>query len=108
MALAGTQDKRQRLRVMNRTCISVFSAALVWVGAASVTCGAETISAMGECVDKQGLDLENVSDDQARFACLESVAVQKQCDMDGRLARLYAFQKWMKQLQTSRDQCEGQ
>jgi hypothetical protein len=65
-----------------------------------------TISAMGECVDKVGLDLENVSDNQVRFACLENPSVQKQCDLDGRLARLYAFQKWMGQLKAYQDQCE--
>jgi len=76
------------------------------MGAANDDIG--TITAIGACRDDQSLQVANVPDDQARYACLRSKGVQQTCGMDGRTARLNAFREWMANLDRYQKQCEQQ
>jgi hypothetical protein len=64
------------------------------------------ITATGECHDEDSLEVANIEDGQARYACLQNKGVQRTCDLDGRTARLNAFRQWMANLDAYQKQCE--
>lgn len=66
-----------------------------------------TIIGEGQCQDSTGLEMEGVEGSMAKFACFENRAVQLQCGADGRLARLYAYRQWMKNLDQFQRQCDA-
>jgi hypothetical protein len=58
------------------------------------------------CVESSGIPIGDVLDSQARYACLRSPTVQRECGMDGQQARLQAFRQWEGALMKFQAQCE--
>lgn len=58
------------------------------------------------CVDSAGIAIAEVPDNQAKLACLQTPEVQRQCNPDGRQARLEAFRRWEGLLMNFQTQCE--
>ncbi len=93
----------------------VLVAVISFLGAPSqaardASCGTnqtKVIEARAQCVDKGGISIGAESEGDPRLACLESKTVQSRCGQDGSLARLRAFQRWLKQVKEFEALCSS-
>ncbi len=63
------------------------------------------ISAESRCVQTSGIPIEEVADNQVKWACLQDATVQRTCNPDGSHARVNAFRDWTSQVMDFKERC---
>jgi hypothetical protein len=63
------------------------------------------IGSEARCVQSRGIPIQEVPDNQVKWACLKDVNVQRACNPDGAHARFQAYRKWETQLMEFKERC---
>jgi hypothetical protein len=94
---------------VNRSMKKLVQILVLLIGSTSLAAASEglVIGSEARCMQSRGIPINEVPDNQVKWACLKDQNVQRACNPDGAHARFEAFRQWQAQLMEFQERCQA-